>query len=190
MLTAIDHEPILRAVCQEPEGNIERAVRFMPLSIGNLRTLWERARQFDTLFGNEINNDFAKFIDVVMRQGPDGIEPTGLFWIVDDFVGMFYLTHIIPEEQADVHYSFFDRRHRGRLHLVKEMLKYGFKRYGFVRLNVWIPVYATKQAFEFVSQLGFKDEGKKRKGAYYKGKWFDVVLFGLLREEVLNESQG
>jgi len=187
MITAVDPEPVLKVVCTEPEGAITREVRFMKFSVGNLRTLWEKASQFDTLFGEEINSDFKKFLEVVIRVGADGIEPTGLFWVVDDFVGMFYLTHIIPECQADVHYSFFDRRHKGRVRLVKEMLKYAFQHYGFVRVNAWIPVYATDQAFKFVGQLGFKDEGKKRKGAYYKGKWFDVVLFGMLREEALAE---
>lgn len=185
MISAVDPAPILEVDCLEPEGKVTRAVRFMPLSVGNLRTLWERARQFDTLFGEEINSDFQRFLEVVIRMGPEGIEPTGLFWVVDDFVGMFYLTHIIPEQQADVHYSFFDRRHKGRITLVREMLKFAFKRYGFVRVNAWIPVYATEQAFKFVAQLGFKDEGKKRKAAFYKGKYFDVVLFGLLREEAL-----
>jgi len=189
MITAVDPEPILKVACVEPEGVVMREVRFMPLSVGNLWTLWERARQFDTLFGEEINSDFKKFLEVVMRVGPEGIEPTGLFWVVDDFVGMFYMTHIIPGEQADAHYSFFDRRHKGRLRLVKEMLKYAFRHYEFVRINVWIPVYATEQAFKFVSELGFKDEGKKRKAARYKGKHFDVVLFGLLREEALNEPE-
>ena len=150
MITEVDREPVLRVTCIEPEGTFEREVRFMPLSVGNLRTLWSKARQFDTLFGKEINDDFNKFLEVVMRTGPEGIEPTGFFWIVDDFVGMFYLTHIIPENQADVHYSFFDRRHLGRAQLAKEMLKYAFRRYGFVRVNAWIPVYATKQAFSFV----------------------------------------
>jgi len=188
MITAVDPEPILKVACVEPEGVVMREVRFMSLSVGNLKTLWERARQFDTLFGEEINSDFKKFLEVVMRVGPEGIEPTGLFWVVDDFVGMFYLTHIIPEQQADVHYSFFDRRHKGRLRLVKEMLKYAFQRYKFMRVNAWIPVYATEQAFKFVTALGFKDEGKKRKAAYYKGKYFDVVLFGLLREEALDSQ--
>lgn len=180
--------PVLEATCVEPEGTFVRQVRFMTLTPSNLKTLWEKVRQFDTLFSEELNGDFRKFLEAVIRQGPSGIEPVGLFWVVDDFVGVFYLTHIVPGQDADVHYSFFDRRHKGRHNLVKAMLRYAFHRYGFARLSAQVPVYATEQAFKFASALGFKDEGKKRRAVFYKGKWFDLVMFGILREELLNEA--
>ena len=177
--------PVVSAECDEPEGVITRHVYFMPLSPNNLRNLWEKARQFDTLFTEEIRGNFKKFLEVFLRQSVNGVETNGLFWVVDDFVGVFYMNNIIPDLEADVHYSFFDRRHRGRLELVRKMISYGFQRYGFQRMTVWIPVYATRHTFKFITDLGFKDEGKKRKAALYKGKLFDVVLFGILRQEAL-----
>src|SRR5512134_735316 len=148
--TTMTPGPVLfQEYCDEPEGGVVRSVRFMPLSMQNLKLLWEKSREFDTLFTEEINGDFKKFLELFLRKGPDGIETNGLFWVVDDFVGVFYMTHIVPSVQADVHYTFFDRRHHGRVELVKKMLRYGFLRYNFVRLNAWLPVYVKRNVFKF-----------------------------------------
>lgn len=176
---------ILSVLCDEPEGQVLRHIYPMTLSPENLRKFWEKARQFRTVFGEDINNDFKRFAELFISQDGDNLRSHGLFWKIDDFVGVYYMTHITPVE-ALVHYTFFDRRHRGREQLTREMLKFAFKRYGFWRLNVEIPLYSSPHTFGFVSSLGFKKEGRKRKAVAYKGEHFDVACFGLLREEALN----
>jgi RimJ/RimL family protein N-acetyltransferase len=181
-------DEVLSCVCVEPEGMVTRTVRFMPLSIDNMRSLWEKSRGHDVLFSQEIRGDFRKFLELFIHEGPNGVETRGLFYVVDDFVGVFYMTRIIPGVDADVHYSFFDGRFKGRVRLVKEMIRYAFNHYGFRRLSAEIPLYVDYHTHSFVKHLGFRNEGRKRKAVLYKGEWFDSGLYGILREQVTNGS--
>jgi len=185
-IAAAFEQPVVVSRCDEPEGVKFRSVRFMPLTLKNLKRFWELASRFDALFGVEIRGDFRKFLDMFIRQGPDGVTTNGLFWVVDNFIGVFYLTRLRPLIDADVHYTFLDGRHRGRIELTKDMLRWGFEHYQLRRMNTEIPVYATKYPFQFVKELGFVEEGRKRRAALFGGKWFDVIQFGLLREELSN----
>ena len=179
---------IASAVCKEPEGDIERFVYPMELSIENLRMFWEKSRQFRTVFRDEVNGDFRKFCELFISHEGDHLRAHGLFWCIDDFVGVYYITHI-TEAECDVHYTFFDRRHTGREQLTKNVLKYGFEHFGFQRMNVTIPMYASRHTFGFTIAIGFKKEGVKRKCIKYKGEWFDATHFGLLRDEALNGAR-
>ena len=180
-------EPVVRVECAEPGGSVIREVRKMNLTPENMRTFWEQARKFKTIFNSEIRDDFQKFVKVLVTQNSDeSITPNGLFWVIDDFVGVFYLTNIIPENDAQAHYTFFDGRHRGRIDLVKEMLRYAFEKYGFRRLSVEIPRYKSEKTRNFVEKsLGFRCEGKIRKSAFFDNDWYDSNIYGILREEVL-----
>lgn len=181
-----DKTPILVVECDEPEGIIERKVYFLELTIENLYSFWTRAREFPTLFAQKVNEDFGMFCEMFLSKLPSGLYTAkGLLWVVDDFVGVFYITDI-SDSDAYVHYSFFDRRQKGRVNLVKAMLKFAFGKFGFNRLSASLPLYVKPYAFAFVKSCGFKDEGRKRKARYFKGEYFDESLFGILREEVLN----
>lgn len=183
-MIALASEPVVSVICDEPEGSIERHVYPMALTPENIKTFWDKASQHRVLFTDEINGDFGRFCEVFIGQRDDG-KPfsRGLFWRIDDFIGMYYMTEISLYD-AIVHFTFFDGRYRGRAKLTKEMLSYGFNRYGFRRLSTEIPLYAPRFTFGFVNKLGFKSEGRKRKAVEYKGEWFDIALFGILREEV------
>lgn len=185
MTTAVSVEPIASAICQEPEGEITRYVYPMALTIENLRTFWEKSRGFRTVFGDEVNGDFKKFLELFISQDGEQLRAHGLFWVIDDFVGVYYITHI-TEVECSVHYTFFDRRHKGREELTKAVLRYGFMHFGFQRMNVEVPMYASRHTFGFTYAIGFKKEGIKRSCTRYKGEWFSATLFGLLREEALN----
>lgn len=183
-------EPLLSVPCDEPGGTVVRHVYPMLLTPENLKTLWEKSRKYKTLFGKDVRGDFGKFARLLIKQHPNGeLESTGLYLLVDDFIGVFYMTNIAVEAgslvDASVHYSFFDGRHHGRLNLVKAMIKYGFQKYNFRRLSTEIPLYAKRDAFRFAELVGFRNEGRKRKATLFEDEWFDVNLFGILREEVL-----
>lgn len=183
-----DKEPILTAVCHENRGTVERCVYALDLTPENLRLFWEKAKQFNYLFDQEVRGDFKKFCALLLSNGEGGVQPNGLFWVVDDFVGIFYMTRIRPGLDAEVHYTFFDRIQNGRVTLTREMLKYGFQKYAFRRLSVEIPLFASEHTFHFVGALGFRPEGKRRKGIWHNDAWFDVKLYGILREELLENA--
>lgn len=188
MITLNEVHVVVAENCSEPEGDFKREIRPMPLTVENLHKFWEKSRQFRTVFGDEVNGDFKKFCELfISMDDDDKLRAHGLFWVIDDFVGVFYLTNMTDVE-ATCHYTFFDRRHLGREQLTRSMLRYVFDKFRFRRLNVEVPMYASKHTFGFTTALGFLKEGRKRKASFYKNDWFDIAMFGLLREELENNG--
>lgn len=178
--------PIFSCKCYEPEGEVNRTVYSMNITPNTLRVLWEKSKVYPTLFNHDINNDFNKFCNLFLSQSPDGsLKSNGIFYVIDNFVGVFYLTDIVPALDADAHYAFFDRRHRGRVDLVKKMLTYLFNEFGFRRLSTSIPSYAHTNINRFVARLGFKQEGTKRDSMLHDGNVFNESLYGILRKDIL-----
>jgi RimJ/RimL family protein N-acetyltransferase len=179
-------EPVVVVGCHERRGPVVRSVYPLEFSEANLRRFWELASKHRVLFTDEINGNFQEFMKVFISiegMNPDTLRARGLVWVIDDFVGVFYMTHITHTD-AVVHYSFFDAQHSGREVLVQEMIKYVFKEYGLRRLSTEIGMYASRHVFGFVERIGFRREGRRRKSVLYKDAWFDTKLYGILREEV------
>jgi len=177
--------PILSIECDEPERKIVRHVYPMYLTPRNLRTFWERCKshRFATIFNEEIRGDFHKFMQVFLREGVNGIESRGLFWVVDNFVGILYLTDIEPAIDAKAHYVFFDGRQHGRVNLIRAMLAHVMTTYNFHRLSAEAPLFFKPSALLFAEEIGFVKEGRRRLSRKFDNKWFDVNMYGLLREE-------
>jgi RimJ/RimL family protein N-acetyltransferase len=177
----------MQVLCKEPEGDIVRTVYRCPFTREAVARLYDKAKNFPVLFGRPLNdaNDFMAHF--VSETTTGEIEPQGIVWIIDDFVGMFYMNEI-SDIEATAHYSFFDRRHKGREPLVRAMVKHLFDAYGFVRVNAYIPAQAGMGTRLFIERCGFKMEGRKRRASWWKGKWFDVYLYGILPEDVSDGS--
>lgn len=175
---------ILSVECAEPEGTVVRDVRRCLLSFEKIRELWDRLGEFEVLFNYQHDHNFERFVRNFIVQKENGeFEPTGLFWEVDD-VGLLYLTDIRPEYEASAHFTFWDRRYRGREELLKQMIRYNFEMLNLHRLVVEVPMYAPS-LLAFVEKLGFVKEGRHRKTMWYKGQWYDSAYYSLLREEVV-----
>lgn len=176
---------ILAVECSEPNGAFIRYVRPIQLSVEKLDQLYKRLSKFDTLFNDYIGNSFEGFLRVFLYQTFSGeIRPTGLIWEVDD-VGIFLLTDITPGVEAKVHFTFWDGRLRGREFLTREMCAYVMKEYQLHKLIAEIPLY-SRPANSFAERVGLKWEGRLREAIRYKGKWFDMNIYGLLEHEVKN----
>lgn len=62
------------------------------------------------------------------------------------------------------------------------LLRYGFEEQNLQR--IWLRVFArNERATGMYRKLGFREEGRLRRGAYIGGQHDDVILMGLLREE-------
>lgn len=167
--------------CKEGRRIVNRTVWLMPFSMENLNSLWEKSKEHRILFSDDVNGDFHKFCEVFLSQDASGnITSNGLVWIVDDFVGVLFMSNIMGTE-ASLHFSFFDGRLR--FDISKKMIEYIFDIYDIERLNVEIVPFASKRVFKFIESLGFKREGRKRKALVYKGEKWDLLLYGLLKEE-------
>lgn len=172
----------ITANCIEPEGSIIREVWPFAFTRIGLQKLYEQCQKFPVLTGKPLTN-LKDFLDILIGENLSGDpEPLALYWIVDNYVGMFCMDNIRLEE-ADVHYSFFDRRHKGRESLVRAMLQMVFDQYPLTRLNVYIPAYVGMGPRLFIERCGFKMEGCKRAASWWKGKKFNVYCYGILKEE-------
>ena len=184
-LVKFEENCIVSHVCHEPEGDFERSIRLMPLSIKNLKKFWEQASQYRTLFNEEIKGDFKKFLDIFLYyDARDQIQTRGLFWVLDDFAGVYYMTRIVPGVDALCHVNMLDGRFKGREEISKKLLLHAFEAYGFHRLTVQVPVYIKPNVIRFIRNLGFVSEGRLRGLVYYHDKWFDVFSFSIFKDEI------
>lgn len=181
----VEDNLILTMPCIEPQEIVDRSIYLMPLNQENLTNFWEKTKKYRTLLYEEVGDDFSKFINLFVCEEGDKLQSKGILYVMDDFKGVFHLTDMVPGKNAQVHVTMLDGRFRGRVRITQELLKYAFKKFGFHRFTVEIPVYVNPPTFKFIKELGFKDEGRMREMVEYKGRWFDCVIFGLLREEAL-----
>lgn len=152
------------------------------LTINRLKHYYEKLKEFPTLFNSWVTDE-EEFLNSFLRQGPDGIIATGLIWEVDD-VGIFYLTEIIPGQDGLGHFTFWDKRTKGREELIREMVRFVFQFLKLHRITVEVPLYTAPWLPKFVENIGFVKEGRKREAVKYKGEWFDVNVYSILAGEV------
>lgn len=175
--------PIVTEICNEPEGTFKRRVTLCQISWDKLHYLYEKQKEFDVLFNDLIGNDPQAFVNAFIEVDELGsVSLKGLVWEVDD-VGIIYLTDLFPGWQAEVHASFWDRRFKGREKLFLKTIQHFMHVFDLHRIRMEIPLYA-QPALGAIERVGFKKEGRMRQAIPYKGKWFDVNLYSLLRDEV------
>lgn len=175
--------------CDEPKGIIERSVRLLEFTVPNLYRFWNEARRYPVLFGQKVSDDFGKFCEIFMYYNAKGeIEGRGLVWVVDDFTGVFFMTDIYEPDDATVHFSFFDGRIRGRVPIVRDIIKHVFTTYSFNRLSALVPAYIIPATFKMIEDAGFHLEGRKRRCCPYKDDIFDGYMYGILQEEVIGNN--
>lgn len=173
---------IFECKCIERKKEVIRKVWIMDFSPEHIKSLWEKVSNHRILFNDDINGDLNKFYNVFLYEdGNKNIQAKGLNFIVDDFIGSLFVNNITRTD-ADLHFSFFDGFLR--YHVSLKMLEYLFEEFGFDRLSAWIVPFASHRVFEFVMDLGFRYEGKKREAHTYKGEKFDLVLYGLLKDDI------
>jgi len=178
-------DPDLVVECVEPEGTFTRSVTPVALSTEKLNYFYDRLKEFDVVFNDHVPNSPGGFASIFVTVDENHVaQANGLLWEVDD-VGILYLTHIIPGLSALAHFSFWDKRLRGREQLIREMIKLAFQKYGFQRIETRVALYANP-VLGAVERIGFVKEGRARKAVRRGGDWYDVNLYSMLREEVLN----
>lgn len=180
-------EPIFDVICNEPEGPVTRTVYKLSLDYETLYRFWLNANKYATLFGEELHSDPKTFLNMFFTFHPDGrVESNSMFYVIDDFVGMFRLCDYEPNgDDVMVHYTFFDRRHKGRVELMRRMIRYIFDELKFTRVSAELPAYVKSHIAKFLTEtVGFVYEGKKRHAVTYNGKKFHINLYGLTVEDI------
>ncbi len=67
------------------------------------------------------------------------------------------------------------------------ILKYAFEHLNLHKVLLEVYEY-NERAIRVYEKVGFKVEGRLRKNRYLKGKYYDVIVMGLLQEEYFGEA--
>lgn len=69
---------------------------------------------------------------------------------------------------------------------VKEMLNHAFNNLNLQRVELFV-LEDNKRAMHLYEKSGFKLEGRKRKAKYKNGKFVDLLMYSILKEEFIYE---
>lgn len=141
-----------------------------------IASLWERFKQFPMMFDDLTKGNYNLYINALMS-------PNSLFYEVGDEVGIAAATNINLRVDAVVHLIMFDRRLRGREKIFLEILDDVFTRGQLARVTAAFPA-SRSTTRKLVERLGFVHEGTLRKGMLIDGAYDDVIIYGILREDM------
>lgn len=71
--------------------------------------------------------------------------------------------------------------------LTRFALRYGFQEQNLSRISLDV-LESNERAIRLYHALGFKDEGRLRQAQYKNGRYLDVVLMAVLREEWVEDA--
>lgn len=154
-----------------PEG-----LRFLALDREKLARIWEELRELDWYLGGGSFADPVKFTELFFAK--DSV-------ILETDYGYMILEKIRPGESALAHLPFTDHRLSVHTEDVKAALLWAFIEYDLRRIEA--RVYWFQRAVKrFLRKLGFTFEGCLRKKALRRGKFEDIEVYSILREEVID----
>lgn len=186
---------VLREALVDRAGSHIFSVRLLhEFGVGNgylnprkMKGLWEGFRHNPVVFTEEIEGDFERFFDVITDPR------TVWFEIFDEFsnstIGTYSLSDVFPGYEATGHFAYWDRIAAGRSRLTWKMMRLAFEKYNLNRMTAEIPAYQSG-TIRAAEALGLRREGVKRQAARRHGKWVDVVILGILRDELEEALNG
>lgn len=139
---------------------------------------------YRTLFSDLTRGDESNFVAVMCKPYSLWIE------VMNDHVpvGVIYFTELDMEIDCNAHMIFFDRKPSEKFLVCKQLLEEMFKEHPRLeRMSATVPgIYFS--TLQLAKRLGFKLEGIKRHGTLMNGRWIDLKMLGILREEVLSHG--
>lgn len=148
-----------------------------------MNELWEYIKTQAYAFDDFSRNDPTVFAFMLA-------EPGTLHFILGDKSGYALVHNPLAGRDADIHFILWDRNYKFTdvIKAANEVLGYLFNVKGVERVSGRIPSY-NDLAKRIAVLCKFKFEGCVRHGILYKGKYHNVEMYGLLREE-FNEVRG
>lgn len=160
------------------------SVRHMSMTWPKLHLIWEQLQQFRTLFSDLTKGDLDNFLRYVGQETTLWLE----IWeekrpkTAPELIGLFMCENLHRIVDIDAHILFFDRDVAGRTAVCRAIARWLFATLPIQRITVQ-PSQLAYAAIRLVRNMGFKQEGKKRQALLLGGKWVDVYIFGLTRQE-------
>lgn len=153
----------------------------LTLSLPKLRMLWETTSRFRTLFSDLTRGNISNFLHFLTLKGSIWLE------IQNEqgaSVGIICCSGLEQVTDLEAHVIFFDRDLASKVPLCKDVVQWLFATFPIQRITVHVPVmyYATVR---LVRSIGFVREGEKRQAILIGGRWVNVYIFGLTRQEAV-----
>lgn len=175
-------QPILEITS---EDGIKYDIYPYQATLENLKFLWDKLQDFKQLFSDYTAGDFDNFIKVVTSKD-------SVFVVAargSDPIGILYADRIRPGFDAGAHFLFWDYRVKGKSKVVINTLKWLMDEYGLHRVNIETPkTKATVPLRRALKWMHIPYEGTRRRALRQEGEMQDMLLFGVLREELTPDA--
>jgi hypothetical protein len=159
-----------------PFNQLPEGVKLLTLDPEKLMMIWEHFNTIPGILDDLVRGNFDLFQQNFYARDSIWLERT-------DGNGLLYATSIIPHLRASVHFVYWDKHLAGREEFTKEVLRWIVGITDVQKVNAWIPHFC-QVAHKFAKRLGFKQEAYIRNWSYSNGKLYDVLCFGMTKEEV------
>jgi len=144
----------------------------------NINNAWQKLNQFPILFDDSIRGNFLLFSSWLLDRKT-------LIWATGNY-GICRVSDILLKRDCHIHLVFWDRRFKGRLSMCLQGLKHLYSRLELERSTITVP-HSVHYTINFIKALGYQKEGVIKRGYLVNGHWYDLITFGLLKEELFKE---
>ncbi len=141
-----------------------------------LNALWERLAPFDNLFADDNMRDPEVFQKSLLHRRTVCLET--------DF-GIMILKNIVPGLRGEAHFAFWDMKLSAHAELMKDCLVWGFLSFELERIETFVADYARTVRRFIEKRLGFRYEGTLRRRIRHNGELIDMMIYSVLKSEVL-----
>lgn len=104
----------------------------------------------------------------------------------DEILGLISLVSIdFINQSAEIHLMIGDKENQGRgigTFAMNAMLNHAFYNMNLQRVELTV-VESNKRAIHLYEKCGFKLEGQKRRARYKQGKFIDMLIYSILKDE-------
>ena len=135
--------------------------------------------------GVKTEEDSRKFILKSLKEQKKGIGLELSIWFQDKLVGCLGLHHLDKKNKKAAIGYWLDINHQGKGTMtlsVKALMKYSFQNLNLNRLEI-LAATQNPKSFTIAERLGFTKEGTLRETEFVNGRWFDYIVYSLLKRE-------
>lgn len=142
---------------------------------GRINWLWDKVRDQGYAFDDSVKGNSQAFLAALFN-------PASAHWFNES--GMVSLVNIQSGLNADVHFMCWDPQYSKREMFLdaRQLFEEAFEEFNLVRVTATVPHFNQGSA-KLCLLLGMKYEGAMRSCFRHEGKLYDLLIYGLLKEE-------
>ena len=159
--------------------NTPEGTEFFEITYEKTHQIWEKIKNFDRLFDDSERWDEIAFFEKMYSYHSYALETTNGIMIID----IVRRNHL-----GRCHVIFWDKKLLPKVDLLRECLIWCFLEFNLYVIEAYIPDYARALRRFIEKMMGFSYEGRLRNRIWYKGQLCDMIMFSILREEVLTDG--